>query len=97
MNGSYDESPERLGRVIGGTVTFGAMGSLAGIVWSKALDFSLRSGAIWGGVAAGALVLLLTLGLSKRAAGGMAGMLGGIWGGIVGVGLVVWLIRTVVG
>ncbi len=88
---------ERLGRIIGGIVTFGIMGALAGLVWSLALGFSISSGALWGGVVGAGIVFILALGLSSYATRGMAYMFGGLWGGVVVIGLVVWLIRTLIG
>ena len=87
---------ERLGRIIGGTVTFGIMGALAGLVWSLALGFNIGSGALWGGVVGAGIVFILTLGLSSYATRGMTYIFGGLWGGVVVIGLIVWLILTLV-
>jgi len=88
---------ERLGRVIGGTFTFGIMGALAGLVWSLALGFSMSTGALGGGIVGAGIVFILTLGLSSYAAKGMAAMFGGLWGGVLVIGLVVWLVRSLIG
>jgi len=92
-----DSRPERIGRLIWGTVTFGLMGALAGFVWALALGFDLSRGALLGGVISATIVFVLLLGLSSLAAKGMALMFGGAWGAIVVIGLLVWLVRSIIG
>lgn len=90
--------PEYWGRIIGGTITFGILSAIAGVVWSLALGFDIVSGAMWGGIIGGGIVFVLSLGgPSRKAAGGMGLMFGGFWLIAVVIGLVVWLVRTLMG
>jgi len=89
--------PERVGMIIGPTVTFGIMCAIAGLVWCLAFGFDIATGALWGGIAGAAIVFILTLGLSREAITGMGLMFGGVWSIAVVIGLIVWLIRALVG
>ncbi len=89
--------PERVGMIIGPTVIFGIMCAIAGLIWCLALGFNIGTGALWGGIVGAAIVFILTLGLSRKAIKGMGLIFGGMWGIAVVIGLIVWLIRALVG
>ena len=89
--------PEYWGRIIGATVTFGILSAIAGVVWGLALGFDIATGAMWGGIIGGGIVFILALGISRYATSGMGMMFGGFWAIAVVIGLVVWLIRTLIG
>jgi len=88
---------EHLGRIIGGTITCGSMSAIAGVVWGLALGFDIATGAMWGGIIGGGIVFILSLGISRYATGGMMMMFGPPVVIAVVIGLVVWLIRTLIG
>ena len=92
-----EDWPEYWGRIIGATVTFGILSAIAGVVWGLALGFDIATGAMWGGIIGGGIVFILALGISRYATGGMGMMFGGFWLIAVVIGLVVWLIRTLIG
>jgi len=91
--------PERVGMIVGPTVTFGIMSAVAGIVWGLAVGSSMSIGAKWGGILGASIVFILAIALAskRKAIKGMGLMFGGIWGIAVVIGLVVWLIRSLVG
>ena len=73
------------------------MSAIAGVVWGLAAGFDIVTGAMWGGITGGGIVFILSLGISRHATRGMGLMFGGLWGIAVVIGLVVWLIRILVG
>ena len=95
---------EHLGRIIGGVITCGSMSAIAGVVWGLAVGFDLVTGAIWGGiigVGIGVILFIRTL-IGTRISGIVAaksGMwaFGGLWISAVVIGLVVWLVRALIG
>ncbi|MFC1957842.1 hypothetical protein ACFLX0_03405, partial [Chloroflexota bacterium] len=84
-------------RIIGVTVTFGILSAIAGLVWGLAIGFDIAKGAMWGTIIGGGIVFILSLGISRYATSGMGMMFGGFWGIAVVIGLLVWLIRTLIG
>jgi hypothetical protein len=90
----YGKGTEYWGRIIGVAVTFGILSAVAGLVWGLAVGFNVGTGALWGALIGGAIVFVLSLGLTKNATSGMTMMFGGFWVIAVAVGLIVWLIRT---
>jgi len=95
---------EHLGRIIGGTITCGITSAIAGVVWGLAVGFDIVIGAMWGGIiGVGIGVILFSRTLIGTRISGIAaaksGMwaFGGLWISAVVVGLVVWLIRTLIG
>lgn len=90
--------PEYWGRLIGATVTSGILSAIAGVVWGLAVGFNIVTGAMWGGIIGGGVAFILSLGgPSRRAIAGMGMMFITSWGIVVAIGLVVWLIRTLIG
>ena len=95
---------EGIGRIIGGTVACGSMSAVAGVVWGLAVGFDIVTGAMWGGiigVGIGVILFIRTL-IGTRISGiaaAKSGMwaFGGLWISAVVIGLVVWLVRTLVG
>lgn len=97
-----EDWPEYWGRVISVTVIFGILSAIAGVVWGLAVGFDIGTGAFWGGIIGGSIVLIMTLGITAPGHGeparqGMIMMFGGFWAIAVVIGLVVWLIRTLIG
>ena len=89
---------EYLGRIIGAVFTLGILLSIVGIVWSLAIGFGVVAGLMWGGIVGGGIGLVLSLIFGRRrfAIGGMAMMMGNLCIILVVVGLLVWLVRTIV-
>ena len=92
-----EDWPEYWGRIIGVTVTFGILSAIAGLVWGLAIGFDIAKGAMWGAIIGGGIVFILSLRISRYATSGMGMMFGGFWGIAVVIGLLVWLIRTLIG
>ena len=90
---------EYLGRVIGGTVTLGVGLAIGGLVWGLAVGFGMVTGAKWGGIIGSSIgfILSLLLGRRKYAAGGIGMMFINSCLVATVIGLVVWLVRTLVG
>jgi len=89
--------PEYWGCIIGATVMLGTLSAVVGLVWGLAIGFDIGTGAFWGGIVGGGIVLILSLGISRYATGGMMMMFGGFGVIAIAIGLVVWLIRTLLG
>jgi len=89
--------PEYWGRVIGAVVMLGTLSAVVGLVWGLALGFDIGTGAFWGGIIGGGIVFILSLGISRYATGGMMMMFDGLGVIVIVIGLVVWLIRTLLG
>jgi len=89
--------PEYWGRIISTTVILGILSAIAGVVWGLAVGFDIGKGAFWGGIIGGGIVLILSLGISRYATGGMMMMFGGFGVIAIAIGLVVWLIRALLG
>lgn len=89
--------PEYWGRIIGATVIFGILLAIAGVVWGLAVGFDIGTGAFWGGIIGGSIAFILSLGISRKATAGMVMMWGPFWLIAIVIGLVVWLIRTLLG
>jgi hypothetical protein len=92
-----EDWPEYWGRIIGATVSLGILSALAGLVWSLAVGFSKVAGAMWGGIIGAGITFVLSLGIGKRATTGMMMMFGGVGAIAIVIGLIVWLVRTLVG
>lgn len=95
---------EHLGRIIGGTITCGSMSAIVGVVWGLALGFGIVTGAMWGGIiGVGIGIILFIRTLIGTRISGIAAAKSGMWafGGLsisaLVIGLVVWLICTLVG
>lgn len=93
---------EHLGRIIGGTITCGGMSAMAGVVWGLAVGFNIVTGAMWGGiigVGIGVILFIRTLIGFSGVVAAKSGMwaFGGLWISGIAIGLVVWLVRTLVG
>jgi len=94
--------PERIGWLIAGIVTPGIMFAIAGLVWSLAVGFGIGKGALVGGVVGASIGFLIVLGpiffgaTLLTGAKGMMLMLGNFWIVTVIIGLVVWLIRSLI-
>ena len=86
--------PEYWGRIIGATVTLGVLSAIAGVVWGLALGHDIGSSAMWGGIIGGGIVFVMTLGIRRHAIFGMGLMFIGFWSITVVIGLIVWLVRT---
>lgn len=91
------EWPEYWGRIIGTTVMLGTLSAVVGLVWGLAMGFDIGTGAFWGGIIGGGIVFILSLGISRYATGGMMMMFGGVGVIALVIGLIVWLIRTLIG
>jgi hypothetical protein len=91
------ERPEYWAGITAYTVLFGILSAIAGVVWGLAVGFDVGTGAFWGGIIGGGIVFILSLGMSRYASVGMGMMFGGLGITAIVIGLVVWLIRTLVG
>jgi hypothetical protein len=89
--------PEYWGRIIGATVSLGILSALAGLVWGLAVGFDKVTGAMWGGIIGAGITFILSLGIGSKATTGMMMMFGGVGAIAVVIGLIVWLVRTLVG
>ena len=89
--------PEYWGRIIGATVSLGLLSALAGLVWGLALGFGVTTGAMWGGIIGTGITFIVSLGIGRKATTGMMMMFGGVGAIAVVIGLIVWLVRTLVG
>ena len=89
--------PEYWGRIIGATVSLGALSALAGLVWGLAIGFDKVTGTMWGGIIGAGIIFILSLGIGKKATTGMMLMFGGVGAIVVVIGLIVWLVRTLTG
>lgn len=73
------------------------LSAIAGLVWGLAISFDIGTGAFWGGTIGGGIVFILSLGISRYATVGMMMLFGGL--GIIAlvIGLIVRLVRTLIG
>jgi len=89
--------PEYWGRIIGATVSLGILSAIAGLVWGLAVGFDKVTGAMWGGIIGAGITFILSLGIGSKATTGMIMMFGGVGAIAVVIGLIVWLVRALIG
>lgn len=89
--------------VIVATVILGCQSAVAGLVWGLAIGFDIVTGAMWGGIIGSGIVFMLSLRLSKfySYSGRQVVRIGAMGVGrvlviVIVIGLVVWLIRTLI-